>query len=314
MHYTLKHLRYIEAAERHQSITAAGEALAVSPSSIAAAIDHIEAQLGQPIFARVPSRGIAATSFGRKIIDEIRLLLVAQARFDGKIDDLEQRIDGTARIACFTPLAPILLPTILCEVRERYPNLMIEVMEGNWEEVVRAVDTGDADFAFCYGLMNELAYRFLPLFVGHPHAALPATHPLSSGRFVTLEQLAPEPLVVLDLDLSRRYLMDLFATRGLKPNVVYSARSTDMMRALIAAGMCYGIFNIRPMSKQTYARGDLVRLPLAGEHDAPRAGVLTRRDVQLTPVCEAIIATCELQAMRGEFDRAFVRPYLPQDF
>ncbi len=114
MHYTLKHLRYIEAAERHQSITAAAEALAVSPSSIAAAIDHIEAQLGQPVFARVPSRGIAATSFGRRIIDEIRLLLVAQARFDGKIADLEQRIDGTAgspasrrwRRSCCRPSCP----------------------------------------------------------------------------------------------------------------------------------------------------------------------------------------------------------------
>lgn len=314
MHYTLKHLRYVEAAERHQSITAAAEALAVSASSIAAAIDHIEAQSGQPLFARTPSRGIASTHFGRKFLDEVRLLLAAQARFDGKIGDLEQVIAGTARIACFTPLAPILLPTILSDVRERYPNLKIDVMEGTSEEIVPALDTGAADFALCYGPVQELVYRFTPLFTGYPHAALPAAHPLASGRFVTLEQLAPEPLVVLDLELSRRYLMDLFAGRGLKPNVVYSARSTDMMRALIAAGMCYGIFNIRPMSKQTYARGDLVRLPLAGDHDAPRAGVLTRRDLKLTPVCEAIIATCEMQAMQGAFDRAFVRPYVPQDF
>ncbi|MFD1881318.1 LysR family transcriptional regulator [Paracoccus pacificus] len=314
MHYTLKHLRYLEAAERHQSITAAAEALAVSPSSIAAAIDHIEAQAGQPIFARVPSRGIAVTPFGRKFLDEIRLLLAAQARFNSKITDLEQIVDGTARIACFTPLAPILLPTILSEVRQRYPDLKIDVIEGNSEEIGRILDSGDADFALCYGPVHELAYRFLSLFVGYPHAALPVSHPLASGRFVTLEQLAPEPLVVLDLELSRRYLMDLFAARGLKPNVVYSARSTDMMRALIAAGMCYGVFNIRPMSKQTYASGDLVRLPLAGDHVAPRAGFLTRRDVKLAPVSEAIIATCEMQAVRGEFDRAFVRPYIPQDF
>src|SRR5690606_40807178 len=60
-----------------------------------------------------------------------------------------------------------------------------------------AVDKGDADFAFCYGMANDMTYRFLPLFVAHPHAALPAVHPLASGRFVTLEQLAPEPLVVL---------------------------------------------------------------------------------------------------------------------
>lgn len=313
MHYTLKHLRYIEAAERHQSITAAAEALAVSPSSIAAAIDHIEAQAGKPVFARIPSRGIAATQFGRKFLDEIRLLLAAQARFDNKISGLEQRIDGTARIACFTPLAPILLPTILSEVRERYPHLSIDVVESTLEEIAGALDSGEADFALCYGPVQELVYDFVPLFVGYPHAALPAAHPLASGRFVTLEQLAPEPLVVLDLELSRRYLMDLFAARGLKPNVVYSARSTDMMRALIAADMCYGIFNIRPMSKQTYARGDLVRLPLAGKHEAPRAGVLTRRDVKLTPVCQAIIATCEMQAMRGVFDSAFVRPHLPQE-
>ncbi|WP_347268438.1 LysR family transcriptional regulator [Paracoccus sp. (in: a-proteobacteria)] len=314
MYYTLKHLRYVEAAERHQSITAAAEALSVSPSSIAAAIDHLEAQAGQPIFARTPSRGIASTHYGRKFLSEVRLLLAAQARFDGRIADLVQVTSGTARIACFTPLAPILLPTILSDVRERYPDLMIDVMEGTSEEIVRAVDTNEADFALCYGPVQELVYRFTPLFTGHPHAALPVGHALASGRFVTLEQLAPEPLVVLDLDLSRRYLMDLFASRGLKPNVVYSARSTDMMRALIAAGMCYGIFNIRPMSKQTYAKGDLVRLPLAGELDAPRAGVLTRRDIRLAPVCEAIIATCEMQAMRGDFDRAFIRPHIPQEF
>ncbi|MGA0614373.1 LysR family transcriptional regulator [Paracoccus sp. KR1-242] len=314
MHYTLKHLRYIEAAERHQSITAAAETLLVSPSSIAAAIDHIEAQAGQPVFARVPSRGIAATHFGRKFLDEIRLLLAAQARFDDKIMNLGQMIDGTARIACFTPLAPILLPTILSDVRERYPQLRIDVMESTSEEIGGALESGEADFALCYGPVHELIYRFLPLFVGYPHAALPVSHPLASGRFVTLEQLAPEPLVVLDLEMSRRYLMDLFTGRGLKPNVVYSARSTDMMRALIAAGMCYGIFNIRPMIEQTYAKGDLVRLPLAGELDAPRVGVLTRRDTKLTPVCEAIVAACEMQAMQGAFDRAFIRPYVPQEF
>lgn len=314
MHYTLKHLRYVEAAERHQSITAAAEALAVSPSSVAAAINHIEAQAGQPIFARTPSRGIVATHFGRKFLDEVRLLLVAQARFDSRIGGLEQMLDGTARIACFTPLAPILLPTILTDVRDRYPGLKIDVREGSQEEIVRAVDVGDADFALCYGPVQQLVYRFLPLFTGYPHAALPAAHPLASGRFVTLEQLAPEPLVVLDLELSRRYLMDLFAARGLVPNVVYSARSTDMMRALIAAGMGYAIFNVRPMSKQTYATGDLVRLPLAGEHDAPKAGVMIRRDVALSSVCRAIIEACEMQAMRGAFDRAFIRPHVPQEF
>lgn len=313
MYYTLKQLRYVEAAGRYGSITAAAEALAVSPSSVAAAIDHLEAQAGEPVFSRTPSRGIATTRYGRVFLEEVRQLLAAQAQFDNRVANLGQIVDGTARIACFTPLAPILLPTILSDVRLQHPRLMIDVKEGNLDEIVRALDDGEADFALCYGPMQELTHRFVPLFTGYPHAALPADHPLAGGGFVTLEQLAPEPLVVLDLDLSRRYLMDLFASHGLTPNAVYSARSTDMMRALIAAGLCYGIFNIRPMSKQTYARGDLVRLPLAGDLVAPKAGVLTRRDTRLGPVCQTIIASCELQAMRGAFDRAVVRPYLPRE-
>lgn len=306
MYYTLKHLQYVEAAERHKSITAAAESLSVSPSSIAAAIDHLDAQTDQPIFERTPSRGIRATPFGRGFIEEIRLLQASQARFDLRIRELGARLDGTARIACFTPLAPILLPTILTDVRERHPNLKIEVMEVSTYEIPPVIESGEADFALCYSPADTGQHHFTPLFRAPPHAALPAQHPLASGRFVTLEQLAPEPLVALDLDHSKEYLLDLFAARGLKPNIVYSARSTDMMRALIAAGMGYGVFNVRPMSKQTYATGDLVRIPLAGNHDAPSTGVLVRRGVTLTTVCQAIIGACQLQAMNGAFDRAII--------
>lgn len=313
MYYTIKQLRYAEAAERHGSITAAAEALAVSPSSVAAAIDHLEAQTVEPIFSRTPSRGVVATRYGRDFIGEVRHLLAAHAEFDNRIATLGMALDGVARIACFTPLGPILLPTILSDLRGQHPQLMIDVKEGDLEEIVRAVDDDEADFALCYGPVQELTFRFIPLFTGHPHVALPANHPLAAQPFVTLEQLAPEPLVVLDLELSRRYLMDLFASRGLTPTVVYSARSTDMMRAMIAAGLCYGIFNIRPMSKQTYTRGDLVRLPLSGRFDAPQAGIVLRRDVKLSSACAAIVASCEAQAMSGAFDRAIVRPYIPQE-
>ena len=310
MHYTLKHLRYVEAAERHHSITAAAHSLNVSASSIAAAIDHLDGQTDQPIFERTPSRGIHATSFGRSFIEEIRRFLAAQTQFDLRIRELGPLLDGTARIACFTPLAPILLPTILTDVQRRHPNLKIEIMEVSTYEIPIAIESGEADFALCYSPADTGQHHFTPLFPAPPHAALPALHPLASGRFVTLEQLAPEPLVALDQEHSKKYLLDLFAARGLSANIVYSARSTDMMRALIAAGMGYGVFNIRPMSKQTYATGDLVRLPLEGKHKSPSAGILVRRDIVLTTVCKAIIGACQMQAMTGTFDRAIIHPHV----
>ena len=313
MHYTLKHLRYVEAAERHGSITAAAEALAVSASSIAAAIDGIEAQLGQPLFERHPSRGVLATRYGHQLIDELRNFLAAQARFDRRVNEMGRGLDGTVRIACFASLAPIMLPTILSEVHSQHPNLIIQIIEGTVAEVLAAVEHGTADFALGYSGIIPITARHIPLFTAYPHAALPAGHPLASGRYVTLEQLAEEPMVMLDHDPSRQYFIRLFAARELRPNIVYSARTTDTMRGLIAAGLAYGLFNIRPLSKQTYGSGDLVRLPLAGDHDAPRAGVIHRADAQFGPVARAIIAACQAQAATGAFDRAVVRPYDPRN-
>lgn len=314
MHYTIKHLRYVEAAERHQSITGAAEALAVSPSSIAAAIDHLDGQLDRSLFERTPSRGIRATQYGRTFIEEVRSFLAAQARFDMRLRELDGVLDGVARIACFTPLAPILLPTILTDVQERYPNLKLEIMEVSTDEIPQALESGEADFALCYDVLGSELYRFIPLFRAPPHAILPASHPLAAGRFVTLEQLEPEPLVVLELEISKEYLLGLFKTHGLSPNVIYSARSTEMIRAIVAAGMGYAIFNVRPMIRQSYATGDLLELPLAGAHETLSVGVQVRRDVTLTPVCQAIIEACELQALNGAFERATLQPFVSQEF
>lgn len=313
MHYTLKHLRYIEAADREGSITAAAEALSVSASSIAAAIDMVEAQLGRPIFSRHPSRGVVATRHGLQFIDELRHLLAAQARFDRRIRDMDRLLTGTVKLACFASLGPIMLPAILSAVREAYPNLTIQIIEGSSEEIHATVDSGHADFAIGYDGMLPTPLRHIPLFTAYPHVALPATHPPASEPCVRLEQLVDEPMVMLDHRPSRDYFMRLFAARDLRPTVAYSARTTGTMRGLIAAGLAYGLFNVRPLTKQSYDRGDLIRLPLCGEHESPRAGVVHRGGVPFAPEVQVIVDACRAQAASGVFDRAVIRPYDPRN-
>ena len=66
MFFTLKQLRYVEAAGRLGSIAAAAQELAISQSSITAAIDALETSLDYDIFLRTPARGIRSTPAGRR--------------------------------------------------------------------------------------------------------------------------------------------------------------------------------------------------------------------------------------------------------
>ncbi len=56
MHFTLKQLRYVEAAGRLGSIAKAADELAISQSSITAAIDSLEFGLDYDMFVRTPAK------------------------------------------------------------------------------------------------------------------------------------------------------------------------------------------------------------------------------------------------------------------
>jgi LysR family transcriptional regulator, glycine cleavage system transcriptional activator len=62
----LNAVRAFEAAARHPTFERAGEELGVSAGAIAQQVKGLEAWLGVPLFQRLPSRGVALTSAGRR--------------------------------------------------------------------------------------------------------------------------------------------------------------------------------------------------------------------------------------------------------
>ena len=52
-----------------------------------------------------------------------------------------------------------------------------------------------------------------------PYVLLPEGHPLAERSALTLEALACEPLILLDLEPSRDYFLSLFRARGLEPRI-----------------------------------------------------------------------------------------------
>ncbi|MCP4070387.1 MAG: LysR family transcriptional regulator [Hyphomicrobiales bacterium] len=308
MRYTLKQLRYLEAAARLHSITAAAKEFNISPSSIAAAIDGIEAELSQPLFNRHPSKGVAPTRFGGEFLKYVRELLQSHSRFEQALSGISENIEGSINMGCFTPIAPIVLPLILKIVSDAHPNLSIQIIEGDAENMVELLRTNKIDLALTYSLGVPESFHFESLFHAPPHVTLSASHPLASRHNLTLEELADEPLILLNLDRTRAYMLDLFEQRGLKPNILFFSRSSEMVRSLVAAEFGYSIFNVKPRTKQTYTMGDLVRIPLSSHHLAPEFGIIHHGMKRLTSVSQAVIEACSRLKSEGVFQEFVVSP------
>ena len=113
MNFTLKQLRYVEAAGRLGSIAKAAEEQAISQSSITAAIDALEHELDYHIFVRTPAKGIRPTPTGQEALQMIRGFINHSRHFEADLASVGSDETGVVRIGCYGTAAPAFLPPIL---------------------------------------------------------------------------------------------------------------------------------------------------------------------------------------------------------
>jgi len=244
MSLTLKQLRYFEAALRNGSIATAAEEMNISKSSITAAIDLIEKSVNTDLFRRVPAKGIIPTEIGLAVGERVTAFLEQEKLFRADLKSITDDPTGTLRLGCYAPTASFILPPILSQIARIYPGIRIDIIEGDMDKLTKLVLSGAVDLAMMYEYDSARSLLFEKLFEAPPWALLPLHYPLASQCEVTLSELAPLPMILLDLITTQNYFKSLFTDRGLQPNVVYSTKSSSVIRGLVANEMGYSILNI----------------------------------------------------------------------
>ena len=308
LNFTLKQLRYVEAAGRLGSIASAATKLNTSQSSITAAIDVLEAKLGFDLFLRTPAKGIHPTSAGLETLKLIRSYLDQTLHFEADLLSVGGAATGLVKLACYSTAAPSFLPPVLKSITTRFPSLSLSMLEGHMEMIINCLDSGEADLVFTYEQSIDHRHAFHPLFAAPPYALIATGDPLSQQTEVTLAQLASRPMVLLDLPFSRDYFTSLFDGMQGAPIVAHSTRSSEMVRVLVSAGFGFSILNIRPLG---YGEGDaqntaLRALPIRPAGAVPIFGIATTANVKQPKIVRAFIETCLNLKAQGAFDRMLV--------
>jgi flavin reductase (DIM6/NTAB) family NADH-FMN oxidoreductase RutF len=122
---------------------------------------------------------------------------------------------GTLRLGSLVTLAPYLVPQLVARYLEANPEASVQLLETTHTRLIDALTAGQCDVALTYGM--ELGERIatetlteIPAYV-----LLPAGHKLARQARVSLKKLAREPMILLDLPMSREYFIGLFRADGL---------------------------------------------------------------------------------------------------
>ena len=240
---TLRHLRYFVATAEMGSATRAAEVLNVSQPSVSAAVRDLEAELGQPLFERRQARGLGLTKFGSDKLSEARRVLDAADRFAAPTGPTQV---SHLSLGYFKTIGPSWIPGVLAQIACELPGLDVNLHECDLEEMALGLEKARFELGLTYdvGLPNSIARKLLVEI--EPHALLPPDHPLAAQRDVTLAELAEHPFVLVDLPLSREFLMAPFWQRNLSPPISLRTGSVEMVRGMVANGIGVSVLFTRP--------------------------------------------------------------------
>jgi len=270
---TLRQLEYVVAVGETGSITAASDKVNVSSPSISAAISQLEMDMGVQIFVRRHAQGLSLTSSGRRLFDEAKVILNKVQNLGAVADDTEGKLRGTLKLGCLITIAPILSANIRRRFEDINPETEIILYEAHQADLLAMLDRAEIDVALTYDLGIGSNTVFVDVATLPPYVLLGANHPLAAASELAIEDLADQPMVLLDLPLSGDYFLSMFHRLGLTPQIGVRTKELPVLRSLVANGYGYGLLNVRTHAAVAPDGLPLVFTPLKGDHQPMQLGI-----------------------------------------
>jgi DNA-binding transcriptional LysR family regulator len=292
MRFTLRQLEYFIAAAEAGSITLASERIHISQASISAAVSGLERELDVQLFVRHHAQGLSLTPAGRAMLRQAKRLIEQALGLYGAAAELGSQARGRLSLGCLVTLAPIVLPEIARSFTTAFPESSIHPRIHHQEALLDGLRRAEIDIAITYDLQIPDDVAFTALADLPPHVLVAVTDPLVGRDAVTLEELAPLPMILLDLPLSRQYFLSLFLEQGLTPNILERSGHPEVIRTMVANRYGYSLVNVRPRAPMALDGRRLASVRLAGEHRPMRLGLAMLKELKLPRLVQAFESHC----------------------
>jgi DNA-binding transcriptional LysR family regulator len=298
--FTLRQLSCFAAACEGGGIGAAARRLHLAQATVSAAIANLERTLGVQLLVRGRRRAATPSPAGRELLAAAIEVLAAAARLEERSAALRGDVSGELPVGCLVTLAPVAAPRTCRLFERRWPRARVRLLPGDQGELLARLRDGTVAIVITYDLGLDDQVEFEPLALAPPYALVAAGHPLAAAKTVTLAELAAEPLVLLDLPLSRDYFLGLFRTAGVEPDISRRVADPELARSLVAWGYGYTLANARPAPTRAVDGKRLQAVPVRGPVHTPQVGLARRAGLGPTRSAAAFAEVCaELLSARS---------------
>ncbi|MDP3387865.1 MAG: LysR family transcriptional regulator [Eubacteriales bacterium] len=242
-----RELLYVKTIADTKSISKAAKKLYIAQPSLSQAIQKIEDDIGTKLFLRNHD-GMKLTLAGEKYYITAKEILNIYNDFKNEVTYINDLKKGRVTFGITSYLATYLLPKLMPEFIEKYPNIEVYIMEENSTMLERSLLNGSIDFAIMHKspLPEKSSIFYDVIFKDSFLIVTKKNHPLSSYKIIDEKLPYPildinlfkdEKFILVEKDKRIRQVSDLiFSISAFSPNISLVVKSFETARRLASTG------------------------------------------------------------------------------
>ena len=251
------------AVARHGSFTRAAASLHRSQPGVSRQIQRLESEIGVPLLDRIGSSvtttvaGVEFLAFAKHTLDGYRRLEVA-------LRGETPALSGVLHIAASTTPGQFLVPTLVADLVERYPDIEAEIAIMDSESVAADVGEGGCDVGFMGTKIPSRQLHYTVVAEDEIVLAVPSTHRFAGRPRIALVELAGERMLEREGGSgTRASVLRAMKERGLKlapPHVAMVLGTTEAVVSAVEQDHGIGWVSSLALQHRDQSRVVLVRV------------------------------------------------------
>ena len=194
---SLRQLGYFVALAKELNFTRAAQACFVGQSTLSAGLKELEDALGIHLVER-DRQNVSITPMGLEVLARAKVILAASEDLVEYAGATGKPMTATIRLGVIPTIAPFLLPTVLPEIRTRFPDLKITLREDLTANLLSRLTEHKLDFALIALPYDVEGLLVQELFDDHFWLVAKEGDPALKGKEVTLPAKMAERLLLLE--------------------------------------------------------------------------------------------------------------------
>lgn len=287
-----RQLRAFYTLARTGSFTQTARELHLTQSGVSHSMKALERDTGCRLLDRLGKK-VVLTQAGEQLLHYATRILQEMETARESLSHLGKWGHGRLRLGASTTACQHIIPPVLREFKESFPDHAIHIEPGDTPELISLLLRHKIDLALSLEAEKEVQLDFQPLFTDELQFVVSPMHPWAqAGRVERSEVPRQNYIIYSKQSVTFRLIEDYFRREQIVLNTIIELGSMEATKELVKLGV--GVSILAPwIARKELEEGSLVALPLSRRKLQRRWGILHWHGRRLDLAEETFIGLCQ---------------------